>query len=82
MTDTNNTLRWNNQLQELHDAVSEVRIAQEQDPTDANVENHNKTRAEFTRHKLHQNRTAWHEKTAFLSMENGHYKTLETHQAD
>ena len=28
---------WNNQQQELHDAVSQARIAQEQDPTDANV---------------------------------------------
>ena len=47
------TLGWNNQLQELHDAVSQVRIAHEQDPTDANVENHNKATAEFTRNKLH-----------------------------
>ena len=66
---------WNNQLQELHDAVSQARIAQEQYPTDANVENHNKARAEFIRHKLHQTRTAWHEKDASLSMEK------DTHQA-
>ena len=44
---------WNNQLQELHDAVSQARIAQEQEHTDANVKNHNKARAEFTQHKLH-----------------------------
>ena len=52
-----------NQLQEMHDAVSQARLAQEQDPTDANVENHNKARAEFIRHKLHQTRTALHENT-------------------
>ena len=69
MADVNNTLRWNNQLQELHDAVSQARIAQAQNPTDASVETHNKARAEFIRHKLHQTRTALHEKVASLSME-------------
>ena len=58
----NNTLRVEQQLQELHDAVSKARITQEHDPTDTNVENHNKVRAEFTRHKLHQTRTAWHKR--------------------
>ena len=77
MTDANNTLRGlNNQLHELHDAVSQARIAHEQDPTYANVENHNKARVEFTRHKLHQTRTAWHEKTASLSMEKDTMKLL------
>ena len=60
---------WNNQLQELHDAVSQARISQEQELTYANVENHNKARPDFTRHKLHQTRAALHKTTASLSME-------------
>ena len=41
----------------------------ESDPSDENVAEHNKTRAEFTKEKLYQRRNSWHEKTTSLNWE-------------
>ena len=76
----NNTLRGGTtNFKSCHHVVSQARKVQEQDPTDANVENHNKARAEFTRHKLQQTRTAWHEKNASLRMEKHLTQKRATH---
>ena len=41
----------------------------ESDPSDENVTDHNKTRAEFTKEKLYQTRNRWHQTTASLNRE-------------
>ena len=58
---------WNEQLQELHNAVSKLREKMEHCPTDKNTQAHNKAKAEYTCQKLQQTRVAWHEKTSLLN---------------
>ena len=60
---------WNEQLQELHNAVSKLREKMEHCPTDENTQAHNKAKAEYTRQNLQQTRAAWHEKTSSLNFE-------------
>ena len=60
---------WNEQHQELHNAVSKLREKMEHCPTDENTQAHNKANAEYTRQKLQQTRAAWHEKTSSLNFE-------------
>ena len=59
---------WNEQLQELHNAVSKLRDIMEHCPTDENTQAHNKAKAEYTHQKLQQTRAAWHEKTSSLNL--------------
>ena len=53
---------WNEQLQELHNAVSKLREKMEQRPTDESTHSHNKAKTEYTR-------AARHEKTSSLNFE-------------
>ena len=46
------------------------------------MENHNKAKAVFIQHKIHQTRTAWNEKNGIPKYGKGHYKTLETLNGD
>ena len=65
---------WNQQLQELHETVSELRDQMEQCPTDENVAAHEEAKEIFAQQKLQQTREAWHEKTSSLNMEKDSYK--------
>jgi uncharacterized protein YaaR (DUF327 family) len=65
---------WNTQLQQLHNIVSEKREALEKDPTNENVTAYNKANAEYTKSKLQQLRTSWHEKTQALDINKDSFK--------
>ena len=65
----NYILLWNEQLQELHNAVSKLREIMEYCPTDENTQAHNKAKAKYTRQKRPQTRAAWYEKSSSLNSE-------------
>ena len=55
----------------MHKALDQARQKMESSPTNANVEAHNKAKAQYTRAGTQATRDSWHEKTASLNMEKG-----------
>lgn len=60
---------WSQQLQDLEEQVTTARDKMEADPSDDNVIDHNKKRAEFIKTKSEEIRRSWHEKTESLNLE-------------
>ena len=60
---------WSPHLARLQEDLNQARDKMERNPTDGNVADHNKAKAEFVREKLQQTRRSWHEKTSSLNME-------------
>ena len=66
---SNYTPGWRNHLQQVPSTLCTATEAMEENPSDVNVADHNQARTEYTRERLQQQRTSWHEKTQSLSMD-------------
>ena len=60
---------WSQELQDLHDALSEARAAAEVNPSQENNTKLQQAKAKFLRHKIRACRRGWREKTASLNFE-------------
>jgi len=60
---------WSSKMEALHNDLSKARDDMESNPTNTNVQTHNKAKAMFIREKVQATRQGWHEKTASLNMD-------------
>ena len=60
---------WNEELQELQDALSKARKTAEDHPSAENNNRLQEAKAKFLKHKLQASRRSWREKTASLNLE-------------
>ena len=72
---------WNEQLQQLQDALSLARGRAEEDPPQENRAELQKSKAKFLRAKTEAVRRSWREKIASLNLEKEGQKTVEAHAA-